>query len=78
MKKKKAQKNKVYDTIIIFVSTKNDCIFCRLKILRNKKKKNMEIEQTDNANVMQRGENYSKYEINLGMIRNIVQVRQFA
>lgn len=38
----------------------------------------MEIEQTDNANVMRRGENYSKYEINLGMIRNIVQVRQFA
>lgn len=37
------------------------------------------LEQTDNANVMQRGENYSKYyKINLGMIRNILQVRQFA
>lgn len=36
------------------------------------------LKQTDNANVMQRGENYSKYEINLEMIRNIVQVRQFA
>lgn len=38
-KKKRYKKNKIYDTIIIFVSTKNDCIFCRLKILRNKKKK---------------------------------------
>lgn len=59
---------------------KSDCIFLSFENTTKWKKKNMEIvlEQTDNANVMQRGENYSKYEINLGMIRNILQVRQFA